>query len=61
MCGTRAAGRLLVKLDDKKIYARVAKVIGEMQACIEEWTSVYDSRVYVCLHRQEAYVGSKHM
>ena len=60
MCATRGARRLFIKLDDKKIYARVAKVIGEMQACVEEWTSVYDSGVCVCLHRQEAYIGSKH-
>ena len=29
-----------------------------MQACIEEWTSDYDSGVCVCLYRQEAYIGS---
>jgi hypothetical protein len=33
---TRAARRPLVKLGDEKIYARVAKVVGEMKACIEE-------------------------
>jgi hypothetical protein len=30
VCATRAARRPLVKLGDEKIYARVPKVIGEM-------------------------------
>ena len=53
----RAARRPSVNLGDKKIYARAATVIGEMQACNEVWTSVYGSGVWVCIYTLKAYIG----